>query len=258
LGEGVKARLLDKRMEFQKDEAGRVILNDYQWMDMAITTAKSQEQFKDLFTQRSKLDEDIKSLEKKVDDLILGERQEDQKVNSVSLDLARINAEREALEQEFEEFRGEQIMQNKAIDQLKKDIGIAEGVLTRMGDINMKAIDAYDRVLEEYDAFNKKKEKLSTEREDVLLMINEIETKKKEIFMKTFDAVNTHFKITFSKLTTKGDAFLELESPETPFEEGVNIKVRITGTKFLWKSAFWTNLTHPYFLASSEFFSSVF
>ena len=37
----------------------------------------------------------------------------------------------------------------------------------------------------------------------------------------------------FAQLTSKGEASLELENPEKPFEEGMDIKVRITGNKFL-------------------------
>ena len=60
-----------------------------------------------------------------------------------------------------------------------------------------------------------------------------IETHKKELFIKTFDVVNEHFKLIFSALTTKGEASLVLENPENPFEGGLLIKVKITGTRFL-------------------------
>jgi chromosome segregation protein len=78
-----------------------------------------------------------------------------------------------------------------------------------------------------------KKEKLVTEREDVLVMMNEIETKKKDLFMNTYDAINENFQQKFLSLNSKGEATLELEEPETVFEGGMNIKVRLTGKKFL-------------------------
>jgi chromosome segregation protein len=45
--------------------------------------------------------------------------------------------------------------------------------------------------------------------------------------------VNDQFKKFFLSLSTKGDAYLELENPELPFEGGLGIKVRLTGNKFL-------------------------
>ena len=74
---------------------------------------------------------------------------------------------------------------------------------------------------------------LGKEKQDVLKMMQEIEGKKKELFMKVFDVVNETFKKFFSMLTTKGEANLIIENEENPFEAGVRINVKITGSKFL-------------------------
>jgi chromosome segregation protein len=63
--------------------------------------------------------------------------------------------------------------------------------------------------------------------------MEEIEGKKKELFMKHFNIISEHFKKAFSSLSSKGEAFLELENPENPFEAGLRIKVKITGVKFM-------------------------
>ncbi|MFT4305089.1 MAG: AAA family ATPase, partial [Candidatus Woesearchaeota archaeon] len=78
-----------------------------------------------------------------------------------------------------------------------------------------------------------KKEKLRAEKDDVLMMMNEIETKKKDLFMKAFEASNENFRNIFQQLSTKGEAYLELENKEDPLSEGVLIKVKITGKKFM-------------------------
>jgi chromosome segregation protein len=64
-------------------------------------------------------------------------------------------------------------------------------------------------------------------------MMNEIETNKKEQFLKTFNVINQNFKRIFASLFRKGDAYLELENPDQPFEGGLNIKVRLTGNRFM-------------------------
>jgi len=102
-----------------------------------------------------------------------------------------------------------------------------------MGAVNMRALEIYDAVEKEYTSVLDKKELLVKERHDVLLMMNEIETKKKDLFMNTFEGINDNFKKKFVTLSTKGEATLELEDPETVFEGGLNIKVRLTGKKFM-------------------------
>jgi chromosome segregation protein len=51
--------------------------------------------------------------------------------------------------------------------------------------------------------------------------------------METLQSMQTNFATVFSQLTTKGQVELELEKPEQPFEGGLDIKVRLTGNKFL-------------------------
>ena len=64
-------------------------------------------------------------------------------------------------------------------------------------------------------------------------MMQEIEGKKKDIFMKTYNVLVKNFKTIFSSLTTKGEAHVELENQENPFDGGVDIQVRIIGDKTL-------------------------
>ena len=63
--------------------------------------------------------------------------------------------------------------------------------------------------------------------------MNEIETKKKDHFMKTFDQANKHFQEIFSRLFYKGDAYLQLENKESPFEDGLSVKVKLTGNRYM-------------------------
>ena len=51
--------------------------------------------------------------------------------------------------------------------------------------------------------------------------------------MQTFEVVNNHFKNFFTSLSSKGEATMVIESPQDPFEAGLLIKVKITGTRFL-------------------------
>ena len=97
----------------------------------------------------------------------------------------------------------------------------------------MRALEVYEEVEKQYNNLAEKKETLGKEKEDVLKMMQEIEGKKKELFMKVFDVVNETFKKFFSMLTTKGEANLVIENEENPFEAGVRINVKIIGSKFL-------------------------
>mgnify|MGYP006303740541 CR=1 FL=1 len=64
-------------------------------------------------------------------------------------------------------------------------------------------------------------------------MINEVDTKKQELFKQTFEVVNHNFQEIFETLMRKGKAYLDLEDEEQPLNGGMTIKVKIGGNKYL-------------------------
>lgn len=120
-----------------------------------------------------------------------------------------------------------------SLDELYSEVRSLEQQMKAMGNINLRALEIYEKVKVEYDSLIDKYKTLKSEKDDVLNLIYEIETKKKAIFMKTFNAVHKNFKQIFSTLSTKGEALLEIENQEDPFEGGVDVKVKMASNKFL-------------------------
>ena len=102
-----------------------------------------------------------------------------------------------------------------------------------IGSVNMRALEIYEQIEQEHAKLVEKKDTLAKEKGDVEALMAEIEGKKKDLFMKTFDSLNSEFQKIFSTLSKKGQAELELENKEDPFADGVWIKVRLAGQKFL-------------------------
>ena len=190
--------------------------------------------FKSLFAKQGKINEDVQKNEMAIDKITEESRQIEIKVNFNSLKNAELVASLSALNQEFAQYEGVKLDLEKIEEQLKNEISKFEKMREEIGSVNMRALEVYDEAERQYNEFLDKKEKLGREKEDVLAMMNEIEGKKKELFMKTFEVVNNNFKNFFGMLTAKGaEATLVLENDENPFEAGVRINVKITGSKFL-------------------------
>jgi len=190
-------------------------------------------QYKGLYQEKDKLNEQMQKSENKLIRYEEEARGTEQRSNLLSIDNASVKAELAGLEEEAKKYEGISLMKGKAEDELKKEIWSMERQMDAAGNINMRALEVYDQIETEYNILIGKQEKLGSEKEEVMIMINEIETKKKDNFMATFDVIDKHFQEMFKGLTTKGDAFLELESPDDPLSAGLRIKVRITGRKFL-------------------------
>lgn len=190
-------------------------------------------QYKGLFDVRNKLQDEINSIENNVLSFEEKSRKEELALQSFSIENARIKSEISGLEAELSNYEGVQLVENKSIEELKKSIQNMERSISSIGNVNMRALEIYETVEQEYTNLLQKKESLHTEKEQVLNFMQEIEVNKKEIFMKTFEVINKNFQDIFLQLSTKGESYLELENQEKIFEEGLRIKVRLTGDKFL-------------------------
>jgi len=206
--------------------------------DSVLTEKSSQEkefynEYKNLFKKRNTITEDIQKLGYKISTENTKIRDFENKINDLSLKRAKIIAELEGLNLEFEQFKEVKLRKNIPIEELKLEISNYERSLKNMGNVNLKALEVYVDIEKEYDLLLEKAKVMETEKTDILTLMGEIEKKKKSIFMKTFNKIADNFKTIFASLSEKGEAHLELENKEDPLIAGLDVKVRLVGSKYL-------------------------
>ncbi len=189
--------------------------------------------YKELFTRRETLGNEVNKVENSTEALREKVRTYERELNLISLKNAEVKAKLAGLEEEFSRYKDAPLLKNKEPAELQKEIARFEIMLGQMSAVNMKALEVYEQVETEYNKLVEKKDGLETEKMDVLTMMNEIETKKKDHFMKTFSEINTNFQRIFQNLFTKGKAYLQLDNPEKPFDDGLSVKVKLTGNRFM-------------------------
>lgn len=96
--------------------------------------------------------------------------------------------------------------------------------IRKLGDVNVGAIEEYDRVLERYQFLTSQKEDLTKAEDTILGIIKELDEIMKEKFMETFDVVKEKFKDVFKKLFGGGNAELKLTNPDDILTTGIDIK----------------------------------
>jgi chromosome segregation protein len=67
---------------------------------------------------------------------------------------------------------------------------------------------------------------LEREKQAIIAFMEEIDRKKRKVFMEAFTRINENIRRYFSKLTGGGYAFLKLENPEEPFAGGIDMVVQ--------------------------------
>lgn len=189
--------------------------------------------YKGLFSQRDKLSTEISKMEEEVEKFRDKGRGVEIELNKYSLKNAENNAKMAGLLQEFEQYKTAPLLKSKSEEELKSEIEKFERMLANMSSVNMKALEIYEQVETEYNALLEKKNKLAVEKDEVVKMMGEIESKKKGQFMKTFEVINKNFQRIFSLISHKGTAFLDLENEKNPFDAGVEIKVKLVGNRYM-------------------------
>jgi len=235
-----KTQLILKRLPKEKEELEKKIQamsSDVSEKEKLVNVKEKQEKevyvnFQKLFAKRTGIQDDIRKFE----ELLMAEQEKfrllDDENNSLKIARAKVEAEFETLGMEFEPFKGAEIVKEISRHELEQRIKKNEEELQQIGSVNLRALEVYTSVKDEYEKIHEKAKKLEEEKQEIINIISEIDKKKKRTFMKVFEIINRDFTGNFLKLTAK-TAVLELENEDDPFTGGVNIFVKITKGKNL-------------------------
>ena len=112
-----------------------------------------------------------------------------------------------------------------SIEEITSKIQRLEKRMAELGDVNMRALVAYDEVLARQSELKEQIETLSKERKEILERMQGYEQLKKETFMKTYNHINENFKEVFHQLS-EGEGELKLECPDDPLSGGMTIEAQ--------------------------------
>jgi chromosome segregation protein len=101
--------------------------------------------------------------------------------------------------------------------------------LERLGAINQLAQTHYAEQASRYKELSIRMNELEKEKQAIVSFMDEIERKKRAVFMEAFNKIHESFRRYFSKLTDGGEAVLKLENPEDPLTGGMDMVVQFPG-----------------------------
>ena len=187
--------------------------------------------FQKLISERDSLQAKIRETEGKLSEKRNSIHLVEQSINNSKIEKARFDAEIENLEMEMLEFPNVEVIKASR-DSLTHKLNRTQEILSKIGSVNLRSLEVYDEIKQEYDSVQQKADIISKEKEGIIKIINEIDIKKKRAFMKTFNDLNGIFSRNFAQISTKGHVSLELENKKEPFEAGVGIVVKTGHGKY--------------------------
>ncbi len=119
------------------------------------------------------------------------------------------------------------------LETLNVTVRDTEVKMARLEPVNMRSIEEYDVQVKRRDELQQELKQLEKQKKDLLKLVDELNKKKKYGLYKVFDAIDRNFQEIFKELSNGGDAHLQLENPDEPFEGGLIIEARPLNKKVL-------------------------
>ena len=190
--------------------------------------AQIEEKLGKLLKERDEIKENLIDLEKQKHIKISDIERIAEQIESFKARRRELEPQLETAKKELEDA-GEDIGKLEpveiSIEEITSKIQRLEKKMTELGDVNMRALAAYDEVLARQSELKQQIETLSKERKEILDRMQGYEQLKKETFMKTYNHINENFKEVFHQLS-EGEGELKLECPDDPLSGGMTIEAQ--------------------------------
>ena len=213
-------RIINKYYEVLKDKEETLKLIDLS--NSKIDSLKSEIEEKEasykLFNQS------IRALESKLKDLEIKNSKISVKMDSM------LNILSDSYSITFEKAKANYILEIDP-DVARKQVNSLKSSLKGIGNVNIGAIEEYERLSLRYEFLNKQTVDLEGAIETLLKIIDELDYVMKDEFMKTFKQVQIEFNNVFKELFGGGEARLVLTDKSNVLETGIDIVVTPPGKK---------------------------
>ena len=123
------------------------------------------------------------------------------------------------------------VRQDFDIDKAMPEIAEVKRDISKLGYVNVHAIEDIKLISERYDGLKEQADDLEKAEQNLLQVIEELSAEMTQRFKTEFDKINEHFKTTFRELFGGGNARLELTDPDNLLESGVDIVAEPPGKK---------------------------
>jgi chromosome segregation protein len=218
--------------------------------------AKLEKEVADAIAERDGIKQETDNLEKsrvELSNAVLSAREESKKftsqIDSIDSELRVLDAEYEsadklynqlhvamettqmrlqALQAQLRQFGYEQPLEAtpRQVQEAETSIRMMQFEIERIGAINQLASQHYTDQISRYRELSVRLNELEREKQAIVAFMDEIEAKKRKVFMTAFEKINASLTVYFEKMTGGGSATLKLENPEDPFVGGIDMIVQ--------------------------------
>jgi len=190
-------------------------------IELSRTVFSAREESKKFTVQIDDIDKELRKLDSEYE-------QADRLLNQLQLEIQTSLLQLEQYRNQLRQFGYEQplVVTPKQVEEAETSIRMMQFELERIGAVNQLALSHYAEQISRYKELSLRMNELEREKQVILKFMDEVERKKRKVFMEAFEKINRNLQKYFLKLTGGGDAALKLEKPDEPFSGGVDMLVQ--------------------------------
>ena len=226
-------RQIDKKLEAISTAESRI-------SDLEKAIAEANDNLEDLRVQASQFDEEQQALKDRRDEIV------DERA-SLRASVETMSQKRETLAARIEDLNVQIQQKRETVDEIAAELGEAgipiptaeaqlptvaeaeksvqglERRLGHLGNVNMLAIEQYDSTAERIDGLVEDGKLLRSRREQLVSLVDQLESERKTRLMTVFDHVNKNFSRVYEVLQPGGSGKLRMENLRNPFDGGLEM-----------------------------------
>ena len=190
-------------------------------VELSQTVLSAREESKKFTAQIDEIDKELRGLDTEYEET-------DRLLNNYQLNIQTSMIQLEQWQNQLRQFGYEKPLQvtAKEVEEAETSLKMLQFEIERVGAVNQLALSHYAEQISRYKELSLKMNELEKEKQAILKFMDEIESKKRKVFMEAFEKINQNLQKYFSKLTGGGIATLILENLEEPFSGGIDLLVQ--------------------------------
>ncbi len=188
--------------------------------DLSNTVLSARQEAKKFTAQIDDIDKELKKLD-------LEYERADHLHNQMQLSLQTSQMHLDNLRQQLRDCGYEEAMTvtSNQLEEAETTLRLMRFELERLGAVNQLALSHYAEQISRYKELSLRMNELEREKQAIVSFMDEVERKKRAVFMEAFEKITTNLERYFSRVTGGGRAELRLENPEEPFAGGIDMIV---------------------------------
>ncbi|MBE0519815.1 chromosome segregation protein SMC [Candidatus Bathyarchaeota archaeon] len=190
-------------------------------IELSKTVLSAREETKKFTVEIDDIDKELRKLDSEYEPA-------DRLLNQLQLKIQTSLLHLEQHQNQLRQFGYEQPLEVtlKQVEEAETSIRMMQFELERIGAVNQLALSHYAEQISRYKELSLRLNELEREKQVIVQFMDEVERKKRKVFMEAFEKINRNLQEYFSKLTGGGNVTLKLENVDDPFSGGTDMIVQ--------------------------------